>query len=118
MLCPFLLPQPGKPHVHLTFAGHSLGGALAALLCCLVRMRLHAPATKLHSFSFGSPPVLSLANGSTASDILQVCLSSLPFSVLATLHQQATALQLSSAPMHLTLITVSKSCSLTNLSGT
>ena len=89
VLCPFLAPQPGMPHIHLTFAGHSLGGALAAVLCCLVRMRLHVPASKLHSFSFGSPPVLSLASGSTASDILQVCMQNLKCDVRLLLQMHA-----------------------------
>ena len=76
MLCPFLVPSKGGSFGELTFAGHSLGGSLAALLCCLVRTRLHAPAAQLQCFTFGSPPVLSLASGSSASDVLQVrCLA-------------------------------------------
>ena len=72
-LCPFLAPPAkGQPPRKLTFAGHSLGGSLAQLLICLVRMRLHTPAKLLHCFSFGSPPALSLADGSTAHDIIKV----------------------------------------------
>ncbi|KAK9811041.1 hypothetical protein WJX73_008480 [Symbiochloris irregularis] len=72
VLCPFITtPADGKAPRKITFAGHSLGGSLATLLTCLVRMRLHTPAALLHCFSFGSPPVLALADGSTAHDIVK-----------------------------------------------
>ena len=73
VLFPFLDPAQGPAPFKLTFAGHSLGGSLAALLCCLVHTRLHTPASQLRCFTFGSPPALSLASASGASDILQAC---------------------------------------------
>lgn len=78
ILTPFLAPAKGDAPKHLSFTGHSLGGSLASLLCCLARTRLQAPASHLHSFAFGSPPVLSLAQSSNASDILQVAFTCFP----------------------------------------
>lgn len=39
-------------------AGHSLGGALATLLCCFARLKLDQPPERLSCHTFGSPPAL------------------------------------------------------------
>jgi len=52
--------DPGRRS--LAFSGHSLGGALAVLLCALCRLRSAVPPASLAPVhSFGSPPVLAPA---------------------------------------------------------
>ncbi|KAK9841107.1 hypothetical protein WJX74_000038 [Apatococcus lobatus] len=53
----------------LILVGHSLGGALAVLICTLARLRLHYPASQLQCFTYGSPCVLASAADSTRTAI-------------------------------------------------
>ena len=54
----------------ICFAGHSLGGALAALLCSLTM--LQQPTQNVTCTSFGSPPVLAHKDGKDGTAILEV----------------------------------------------
>ena len=57
----------------ICFGGHSLGGALAMLLCSLAVLQLRVPAKQVMCTTFGSPPVLAHKDGKDGQAILQVC---------------------------------------------
>lgn len=71
-----------KPHIQkaksagqvICFGGHSLGGALATLVCSLSLLQLRIPPHQLQCVTFGSPPVLAHKDGKDGNAILQVCL--------------------------------------------
>ena len=56
----------------IRFAGHSLGGALASLLCSLTMLQLQQPTQQVTCTSFGSPPVLAHKGGKDGTAILEV----------------------------------------------
>lgn len=56
----------------ICFAGHSLGGALATLLCSLTMLQLQQPTQQVTCTSFGSPPVLAHKDGKDGTAILEV----------------------------------------------
>ena len=72
-----------QPHIHrarelgqiICFGGHSLGGALATLVCCLALLHQRLPAHQVQCATFGSPPVLAHTDGKNGEAILQVCSS-------------------------------------------
>ena len=53
----------------VTFAGHSLGGSLAALLTGLASLQLGIQGDRLTCVSFGSPPVAALKHGGNGGDL-------------------------------------------------
>jgi len=56
------------PHgMRLTFAGHSLGGAIAFILTAMARVKLRIPDSDLSCHTFGSPAVMA-HSGSEGSD--------------------------------------------------
>ena len=57
----------------LCFGGHSLGGALATLVCCLALLEQQIPHHQVQCVTFGSPPVLAHRDGRDGNAILQVC---------------------------------------------
>lgn len=69
-----------QPHIHtarelgqiICFGGHSLGGALATLVCCLAVLHQRLPAHQVQCATFGSPPVLAHRDGKNGEAILQV----------------------------------------------
>lgn len=71
-----------QPHIQrardlgqiICFGGHSLGGALATLVCCLAVLHQRLPAPQVQCATFGSPPVLAHRDGKNGDAILQVCL--------------------------------------------
>lgn len=56
----------------ICFGGHSLGGALATLICCLAVLHQRLPAHQVQCATFGSPPVLAHRDGKNGEAILQV----------------------------------------------
>lgn len=71
-----LLPQIEEARQNgqtIYFAGHSLGGALATLLCSMTMLQLQLPAQQIMCTTFGSPPVLAHKDGKGGNAILQVC---------------------------------------------
>lgn len=63
-----VVPSPSSPP-HVTFAGHSLGGALA--LMATARSRLEAGAADPSCHTFGSPPVLAHDKGGGSAPLLE-----------------------------------------------
>ncbi|KAL3139882.1 hypothetical protein ABBQ38_004176 [Trebouxia sp. C0009 RCD-2024] len=69
-----------QPHIRrakdlgqtIGFGGHSLGGALATLVCCLARLDQRLPAHQVQCATFGSPPVLAHKDGKDGDTILQL----------------------------------------------
>lgn len=57
----------------ICFGGHSLGGALATLVCCLALLHQKLPPGQVQCATFGSPPVLAHRDGRNGDTILQVC---------------------------------------------
>ena len=70
-----------EPHIQraraagqtICFGGHSLGGALATLVCCLARLQVRLNPHQVQCVTFGSPPVLAHRDGKDGNAILQVC---------------------------------------------
>ena len=54
------------------FGGHSLGGALATLVCSLALLKSQLPSHQLQCVTFGSPSVLAHTDGKDGNAILQV----------------------------------------------
>ena len=69
-----------EPHIQrakaagqtICFGGHSLGGALATLVCCLAMLQLRLAPGLVQCVTFGSPPVLAHSDGKDGNAILQV----------------------------------------------
>ena len=69
-----------QPHIRrakdmgqtICFGGHSLGGALATLVCCLALLHQRLPQHQVECATFGSPPVLAHRDGKDGDAILQV----------------------------------------------
>ena len=59
----------------ICFGGHSLGGALATLICCHALLQLRLNPQQVQCVTFGSPPVLAHRDGRDGNAILQVCLA-------------------------------------------
>jgi len=59
----------------ICFGGHSLGGALATLVCCHALLQLRLDPQQVQCVTFGSPPVLAHRDGKDGNAILQVCLA-------------------------------------------
>ncbi|DBB06614.1 TPA: hypothetical protein ACH3X1_012136 [Trebouxia sp. C0004] len=59
----------------ICFGGHSLGGALATLICCHALLQLRLNPQQVQCVTFGSPPVLAHRDGKDGNAILQVCLA-------------------------------------------
>lgn len=66
------LQEAKKAGRTICFAGHSLGGALATLLCSMTLLHLQLPAQQIRCTTFGSPPVLAHKDGKDGDAILQV----------------------------------------------
>ena len=70
-----------EPHIQrakaagqtICFGGHSLGGALATLVCCLALLQVRLNPQQVQCVTFGSPPVLAHRDGKDGNAILQVC---------------------------------------------
>ncbi|BDA40661.1 hypothetical protein COCOBI_01-3140 [Coccomyxa sp. Obi] len=71
-LRPFL-SEANTRRQHVTFGGHSLGGAFALLMACMSCLRIQMPSDAIECYAFGAPPVLSLAEKSVARNIMEVC---------------------------------------------
>ena len=73
-----------EPHIQraraagqtICFGGHSLGGALATLVCCLALLQVRLNPQQVQCVTFGSPPVLAHRDGKDGNAILQVCCTS------------------------------------------
>ena len=81
----------------ICFGGHSLGGALATLVCCLAHLHLKLPASQVQCATFGSPPVLAHTHGKSGDAILQVspaCIPVMLLSLLCCTRGQLSALML------------------------
>ena len=69
-----------EPHIQrakaagqtICFGGHSLGGALATLVCCLALLQVPLNPQQVQCVTFGSPPVLAHRDGKDGNAILQV----------------------------------------------
>ncbi|KAL0056403.1 hypothetical protein WJX82_010947 [Trebouxia sp. C0006] len=56
----------------ICFGGHSLGGALATLVCCHALLQLRLDPQQVQCVTFGSPPVLAHRDGKDGNAILQM----------------------------------------------
>ncbi|MEW5313946.1 MAG: hypothetical protein WDW38_005476 [Sanguina aurantia] len=69
-IVPFIAALPSS--TPLTFAGHSLGGALGKIVWSLSLLNRIRKADNTACFTFGSPPVLAHVNGGGGAEVLRV----------------------------------------------
>lgn len=58
--------------VTLFAGGHSLGGAFALLMACMARLRFQVPPETISCYTFGAPPVMSVADKAVGKNVMQV----------------------------------------------